>query len=234
MITISVDATPALNYLASTVRQLPYATATALNQTAKDAQAAIQREIASRFVLRQPRWILQGVKIEQFVKKSSAQFAIAIRLDPSRQLLAKFEDGGIKAASDPNRPIAVPTTAIRPDFALQPPRGLYPTALGITPYRQIAGGFKTRGLHTTNRGLVVLRGKQRTFVLTHNDRGVRVEGVYQRTGPGKHDIRLIWTYEGRIPIPQREFFYGPATKTVNERWPVNFTAAWNRALATAR
>lgn len=233
MLTISVDATPALNYVANTVRQLPFATATALNQTAKDAQVAIQQSIASQFVLRQPRWILQGVKIEQFVKKSSAQFAITIRLDPSRQLLAKFETGGSKEATDPARPVAIPSSAIRPAFSLQAPRGLYPSALGLTPYHQIASGFKTRALHTTARGLVVLRGKQRTFVLDASE-GVRVPGVYQRVGPGRHDIRLIWTYRGGIPIPQREFFFGPGERAIKERWSVNFSAAWDRALATAR
>lgn len=235
VITISVDATPALNYLASTVRQLPFATANALNQTAKDVQAAIQKSIAAKFTLRQPRWLLQGVKIEQFVKKSSAQFAITVKLDASRQLLAKFEEGGEKTAGDPNRPIAIPSGNVRPNFQLLPPRGLYPAALGLTPYRQIAGGFKLHGArHVTAHGVVQLKGKQRTFVLTKQMFGVRTGGVYQRIGPGKDDVRLLWTYVSREPIPARPFFYDAGRKAIAENWPKNFNAAWSRALATAR
>jgi len=71
-------------------------------------------------------------------------------------------------------------------------------------------------------------------VLTHQMFGVQVAGVYQRTGPGKHDFHLVWTYKAKIPIPKRPFFYEVGIKTVRARWGPNFTAAWEHALRTAR
>lgn len=235
MITITVDGTPAENYLAKTVRQLPFAAAKALNDTAVDVQQAIRHDIADSFTLRQPRWILLGVKIDQFIKKSAALFEVTVSLDPTRNILAKFETGGTKVAHDPMRPIAIPSRIIRPDRQLLPPRNLYPSSLGLTPRRQIAGGFKLLGKRVvTSRGVVQLKGKKRTFVLTLDMHGVQVPGVYQRFGPGAHDFHLLWTYKDKIPIPHRPFFYDVGVKTIRERWPVNFGAAWTLALATAR
>jgi hypothetical protein len=229
---VQVDAGQTIRWLDDGMRQLPFATSLAVNTTAKDVQSAIRAEMQASFTIRRP-WVLEGVKIPKFSDKSEATPTAIVAIDPSRGFLVKFEPGGVKSASDPNVPIAIPSVNIRPSFAASVPGALYPRALGLVPSRTVAGMRAATG-RVTRRGVLQLQGKQRTFVLTGQMFGVQVPGVYQRTGPGPHDFRLLWSYKPSIPIPALLKFQATAQQTVLERWATNFSTAMDRALATAR
>lgn len=212
--------------------QLPFATSLALNRTAKAVQDAIRAGLRERFAIRRP-WVVQGITIPKFSDKRDRPMQVTVAIDPGRAFLGKFEAGGTKVAHSPEEPIAIPTTAIRPSLQALAPLSLYPKNLGLMARRGVTGFIAARK-HMTRRGVEQLQGKQRTFVLDFSMFGIRVPGVYQRTGPGRHDIRLIWTYKPSIPIPARLKFAETAQATVARAWPAQFQAAFQQAIRTAR
>lgn len=214
--------------------QIPFAASLALNQTAKDVQRAEQQQIASNFVLRQASFNLRHVRIPRFSSKADVPLTITVEIGERGAYLKKFQAPGAKVAPDPGKPIAVPSSAIRPSFGDLPAREFYPTNLRLVARKGVTGILAAQR-HMTRRGVVQLKGKRRTFVLDPTEHfGVKTWGVYQRTGPRRGDVRLIWTYKHRIPIPRRLDFLGVGERVVAERWPENFANAFARAIRSAR
>ncbi len=211
--------------------QLPFATSLALNRTAKAAQDALRAHLQQHFTIRRP-WVLQGIVIPRFSDKHDQPMRVSVQLDPARAFLAKFEAGGLKSGS-PELPIAIPSTALRPAFTDVPPLALYPKNLRLLPRRDVTGILAAH-THISRRGVVQVQGKQRTFILDQTMFGVSVAGVYQRIGPGPHDIRLLWTYKDRIRIPARLHFGDVVAATVQSTWPSAYAAAFQQAVRTAR
>jgi len=232
---IRVDTSEAETFLDALYRdQVPFAASLALNQTAKDVRAAEQQEIAANFVLRQADFNLRHVRIPKFSNKADDPMSVTVEIGERGKYLQKFQAPGVKTALDPAMPIAIPSTNIRPGFSDLAPRALYPKNLRLVPRKGVTGILPAKR-HVTARGVLQLKGKQRTFVLDPKEHfGVKTWGVYQRTGPGKQDVRLLWTFKSRIPIPKRLDFLAVGERVVNERWQENFTAAFARAIRSAR
>jgi hypothetical protein len=232
---IRVDTSEAETFLDGLYRdQIPFAASLALNRTAKDVQQAEQGELAANFVLRQPQFILNSVRIPKFSDKHDSPMQVIVEIGEKAGFLRKFQAAGVKQALDPAMPIAIPSSNIRPSFSDLPPRGLYPKNLRLVPRRGVTGILGPQR-HVTARGVVQLKGKQRTFVLDPTaHQGVKTWGVYQRFGPGPHDVRLIWTYKTRIPIPRRFEFFPVGERTVRERWPIRWAEAFAQAMRSAR
>ncbi len=229
---IRVDGRATISALENLFRdQLPFATSLALNRTAKAVRAAIQESLERNFTIRRP-WVLQGIVIPRFSDKHDSPMMVSIELDPSRAFLAKFEEGGVRAGT-PELPIAIPSTWLRPAFADLVPRSMYPKALRLMARRDVTGILPAHR-HVTKRGVTQLQGKDRTFVLDQTMFGVRVAGVYQRTGPGKHDVRLLWSFKDRIPVAARLRFHATALEAVQATWAQNYEAAFLLAVRTAR
>jgi hypothetical protein len=230
---IRVDGQPTQNWIEQAFRdQLPFATSLAVNQTAKAVQQAIRAHIAAAFTIRRP-WVLQGVVIPRFSDKRDNPIQATVAIDPARRFLRKFEAGGTKVGSA-TEPIAIPGRAIRPAFPDLPALDLYPKNLRLVSRHGVTGILPAKS-HVTRRGVTQIQGKQRTFVLDGATMyGVRVSGIYQRFGPGRHDFRLLWTYKRQIPIPARLLFEATAAATVQQVWPELFRAAYDRAIRTAR
>lgn len=229
---IRVDGRDAQSWFGSMFReQLPFAQSLAMNRTGKAVQDAIRLGIGTRFTVRRA-WVLDGIQITHFSDKHDSPMRVTIELDPARGFLAKFEAGGVKSGSAAV-PIAIPSTALRPNLAYVPPLQLYPKNLRLIPRRGVTGIVPAKH-HLTARGVDQIKGKERTFVLDQTMFGVRVTGVYQRTGPGPHDIRLLWTYKDRIPIPARLRFEATALDTVMTAWPSIYAEAFRQAVRTAK
>ncbi len=211
--------------------QLPFATSLALNRTAKAVQQAIRAHLAEAFTIRRP-WVLQGITIPRFSDKRDVPMTVSVAIDPQRAFLAKFEAGGLKRGSA-TLPIAIPTTALRASFSAVPPLAFYPKNLRLVARRGATEILPAQS-HVTRRGVTQIQGKQRTFVLDQTMFGVAVAGVYQRIGPGPHDIRLLWSFKQQIPIPARLRFEATALATVEATWPRAYQAAWEQAVRTAR
>lgn len=190
--------------------QLPFATSLALNNTAKGAQGAIRDGVQERFIIRRD-WVLLQIKIPRFSKKVDTPMSVTITTTPPGDFLDKFEPGGTK------RPrlgtaIAVPIDA-RPSRAAIVPDDLRPKRLNLR-----------------EQGRRVI-GDRRTFLLElRNGR----RGIFQRVGPGRDGVRLLYWLTPSVPIPASLRFVRTATEFVDELWAVNFEEAWARALATKR
>jgi hypothetical protein len=230
--------------------QLPYAISLAVNETAKAAQREVRAHIRQAFTLRRPQFVLNTVKIEKYDfanKRNPTVFRLKIddqvyKNSRRRDFLAKFEEAGEKTATDDVAfPIAIPTKELRPSFReLVRPR-FYPGNLRLAPKRVGAGEIIPARQKRTSGGVVQWQGKLRTFVLDprfHGEQrggeGDPTWGVYQRTGPGKHDIRLLWTYARSVPIPPLLQFYATAQQAIRSTFQLNFSYAYARAMATAR
>lgn len=214
--------------------QLPYAMARAVNATAFDARDAIRRGIDERFTIRRP-YVPRGVQIPPGGRATKQKPEAIVELDRRRSFLAKFEEGGVKRGSA-TMPIAIPTEHIRPVHTAIPPLSLYPKNLGLQERRDISGGFTAARTTFTRRGVKQWKGKRRTFVIDPWEHNATPElwGVWQRRGPKRHQIRLIWAYRREIPIPPTLKFVETGRRTVNEVWDRNFTREFDRAIRTAR
>jgi hypothetical protein len=245
--TIKLDVSKLVNDLDDFVmRQAPYALQLGLNDAAIDSQQAERELVASNFTLRRPKWVLDTIKIGRgdFATKEKLSVRISIgeaAATPERSkkegLLAKFEEEGFKESRDPEMPIAVPTKALRPSFAEVVPASMFPSALRLVDRRTASGVLRhiTRQGHVTRGGVVQIQGKRRTFVLDPKTMyGVSAWAVFQRFGPARGDIRMIWRYKTKVHIPARLHFYDTVTRTFNEQFPVRLAAGFEKALRTAR
>src|SRR5688572_5734221 len=237
--------------------QLPFAISLAVNRTAIAGQQAERAHVLRAFTVRknpgtpqQPGAVLRTVKIEKYDfanKRHPTAFRISIdatrtKSGGRRDYLAKFEEGGQKAAADDLvAPIAIPSKALRPSFRDLVAAKFYPQNLRLTPKRVGGGEILPARQRLTRRGVVQWQGKLRTFVLdprfhgeARGGEGEPTWGVYQRTGPAKRDLQLLWTYKKSIPIPPRLQFKATIAEAVNASFALNFSNAYARAIATAR
>lgn len=235
-------------------RHAPFAGATAINRTLEEGMAATRDLMQRNMILRAPSFVLPPVQLPRVARatktKLHAQAAFGyadIGQDSigarREKLFRKFQQGGFKTAEDPQFPIAIPTKALRPTPAALVPRAMYPVNLRLVP-RLDAGGQimplrrgKVRTLGGAaigkrarkQQGLVGIGG---TFVMYGADG--RALGIFQRTGRGARDYRMIWAYRMRIRIPARLPFFELMANVVNTRLLINFHGAMEMAIRTAR
>jgi len=255
LIRLNVQAKREGESITGLAKQVRFAAVIALNRTVEEAHADIRRGIRQRFVVRVPSFILppqQLPKIWRATKeRPSAFFALGDDDGGSggigarrEAILTKFEAGGRKTASDPSFPIAIPTRAIRPSPQVLVPRALYPKNLRLTPRLEASGATVPalrRGKVRTLEGRAVGSKKRRrelglqgiggTFTIATPDRSI---GIFQRTGRGRGNIRLIWAFRQSIPIPARLQWVETAERIAGTRLQPNFEGALEFALRTAR
>lgn len=109
---IQVDSKDVTESLAGLSRQMPFAMSKALNDVANDAQRSIQDTLAQHFILRRPDFIKRTIKRNREDFATKEKLVAVVRVDPQRDILAKFEDGGTKTPQS-GKAIALPTEAVR-------------------------------------------------------------------------------------------------------------------------
>lgn len=223
-IAIKVDAKDAIRFLTDLEqRQVPYAISTAINDTLKLGQRFEREHIRAHFTLRRPEFIERTVKISQFASKRNPVGVIEI--DPTRDVLAKFEAGGRKQARGGGA-LAVPIAVRRTKTDL------------------IVKNMRIRELqlraHRTNKGVVQLKGQRRTFTV----KGRGVGAILQRVGRKPKgsslsaeiaggSLRVIYAFKRSVPIPANLEFTKSILLAVEE-WPKLMDAAMAKAIATAK
>lgn len=195
--------------------QIPFGTARALTNTAREARDVVRSEMPQRFTVRRP-WIQQGVRFSGATKQSLT--ATVFDKDP---FMAIQETGGEKVSIrkrvfDYGEYLAIPLDARRSKRDVVDKRD-WPQNL-IHPYILTArDGRKYLAVHdivVANRivGLRTARGKQK-----------RATGT-----------RLMYVLVKRETVRARFGFRTTVERVARERFPINFAQSMRDAQATAK
>lgn len=185
--------------------QMPFATAKALNDTAKDFQKAQRSRLDRIFTLRQKLFAERAIKIKPFASKDSLEARISVDAPGGKSdVFAKFETDTVKDPLDGS--VAVPTEHV--------PR----TASGIVRKNWRPKRVLDRTFQEPFRAFLAKRGNGRRAIWF--DEGDRI-------------VPLYWLVD-RVPIEPDLKFVETANKTVDERFQANFTRAFDLATRTAR
>lgn len=213
--------------------QLPFVEMRAVNATAFDVRDAQRAHIQSAFTVRRP-WVAKAPQIPRGGKATKQKPEARVELADNRGFLAKFERGGTLMASDSiAHPFAIPTDQLRPVKTAVVPRRFLPKNLRLQPRKDVLGTLRARQVRT-KRGVIQWKGKRRTFILDPRFHNTETWGVFQRTGPKRNQIRLLWAYRQKITIPPLLHFVDTAQRVVPEVWDRNFTKWFDRAIKSAR
>lgn len=209
-LTLNVDAREVLGFFDGLSKQAPFAVSLGINNVMKLGQ---QREIAhirGAFTLRRPQFIERTIKILQFANKRTLTGVIGI--DPTRDVLAKFEDQGIKRPTSGSA-LAVPIQVKRGKTDIVVKR-MRVRALELRPVR-------------SKTGKVTLKGKYGTFTVKTPQGGA----ILQRTGKGQ--VKVLYAFKRSVPLPKNLEFTQQIVSAVDE-WPRIMGEAWDHAVRTAK
>ena len=196
-----------------------------------------------------------GARIKPFASVGQARAYGEIAAEPStlnskrRTLLPEFEAGGRRSPVTPGaRTIAIPLLGRPARPALN--RGVPPqyTFAGLRfkayrPGRRKAvrrrttrSGFESlhgefgRRLDATGTGRVQWKGRERTFILKHSARAPE-GGVFQRIGPGREDVRLVYKFQSTVRLDARLGFERTVRQTADLRFRQHMEEETVNALA---
>ncbi len=208
-------------------RQIAFAAVNAINETAKLIQRVQRERVDDLFELRKPRTSQfiqrQAAVIKPFANvKDARPFAeVAVGQAP-RLLLAVYEKGGEKTPVKGRRFVAVPVTGgpARRTFASPVAETLYLRKLNIRARK-------------TKAGAIQYKGRDRTFVLKRTDRNF-YGGVYQRVGPEREDVRLVYSFKQKPRLRAMLGFQTTADRVAREWLDRNFREQFERELARAQ
>jgi hypothetical protein len=209
------------------IRQLPFATANALNKTALTFQDVKRRDFRSTFLLRRKPFIeQQGVKVlKGFAKKDKLEITVGV--DPHKaDFLTKFEPGGTKRPRGEHLAIPSPKSLDRSKVI---PRNMRPKALDIAD--GVAQGITVRrkkGTVTPGKIRRAGQGLRRTFEVPE-------VGIFQRRGRGAASTTHPLYLYGRQARIQPELRYiDRAREIMSRKFNDNFRAEFAKAIKTAR
>lgn len=204
-------------------KRLAYNVAQALNEAAKSIQAQIRADMAQDFTLRSTtkknkKWLLERVKIK-FASVKRGLMAAEIYLDSKpRLLLGKYERGGTREPFV-GKHVAIPNPEVAREGgseAGQIKQELTFKDLRLKPVRVTP---KTRPDDIQFKGL------QRTFLLKSTAKNP-LGGVYQRVGPGKDDIRLVWSFKRAFALKRMLHIVETARKLFPGKFRVELVLAY--------
>lgn len=224
---VEVRAAGVLEGLRKGATKARYAIVNALNGTIKAVQRAEREDVAAHFTVRKRDFLLRQAAVVKgaaggsgFANVAGGRFEtrVAVGQKP-RLLLGQFELGG------PRQPVkgrraAVPLIGgpARPTFRAEVPGSLAYRALRLRKVR--AGRGATRG---RPRAKPRIRGAQRTFVLEATARQPE-GGVFQRTGPGRGDVRLVYAFVSGQQLPRKLKFLSTAHRVAAREMPLRLRA----------
>jgi len=120
-------------------RQIPYAVARALTDTAFDARASIQQKMPSVFTIRR-QWVIRGVRVDRATKSTAKHGFLEAAVKHLDEHMAKQERGG--TVQRRSRAIAIPGAKLRKSKRRSIPKSRKPAALLRNP-RYFVGDDQT-------------------------------------------------------------------------------------------
>lgn len=209
-------------------KQIPFASAKALTQTAISARNKVREGLPKEFVIRRP-WTINGI-ICQTAQKSDWPNITAVVGSRDPYMIMQ-ETGGTKTPK--GKSIAIPA-GVRTNVRKVVPRSKWPKAL-------LSKGNKGKpysypGMPGTRKGIPNgHHGKPLPFLAEMDD----LPGVWTRTGSarrrGGQKIKLLWALEMRpMQIKKRDWLFPAVEKEMNSKFAKAFELCLEEALATAK
>jgi hypothetical protein len=210
-VTIRIDTKSVTANLDALARsQIPFALAKAITQTGLDFQKAERAHFAQVFTERRKDFVeKQGVKLIGGIA-TKAKPSITFGVDPKASFLDKFEKGG-------QRPLFSAHSIMIPVDVKRNKKDI------------VSRSNRPRSLIASQQHA----GARGVFLLTQQ-RGKLAPGLYQRTGRGGRNVKLLFARETHATIKPVLDFQATFVKTVNERWASNFQTALADAIKTAK
>lgn len=220
----AMDITALKSRMPREAKKLATAVARALNRTTLDIQTAERVQIDQNFTVRKAGFIYRLIKITAFASANQGRPYAEIGIDASkaRVLLPLFTEDGAEKDPEIGKNVAIPLTgeAARPSFGSLVPQQLTFQALNFKRVslseqgRQLTA-LRKRGLAQVARKLpsnaYIWEGQQRTFIIPD-------VGVFQRVGPGKADVKMIYAFKPKVMLPKKFDFVGVATRVFGEKF----------------
>jgi hypothetical protein len=252
-VNVRIDSASLILRLDKGQKRLAYAAVNAINATARDVQKAAHEHVRQKFIIRKPGYFfgtparpggVAGRLFKASVGQGRAYAEVAVVAPTSQArrstLLPLFEEGGTRKPFTPGaKSIAVPLEGrpARPSI-----RGPVPPQFTFAGLRFAAyyGGKRLRKKTTRSgdltifgefgrrqdadrEGAVQWKGRERTFILGPTPKAP-LGGVFQRIGPKKGDIRMIYSFVPSVRIDSRLEFIPVATAEANARFGVHMDA----------
>jgi len=217
IVTISIDAAKPLALLRNGGKRMAFAVVNAVNNTAKEIQRGERSRVQSQFMLRKRDFVLREAAVIRaaaggsgFASVSQRRFEARISVgQKTRLLLSGFEAGDVRRPAK-GKNVGVPVTGgpARPTFASSVSKPF--TFAGLALRRVTPRGQQKRKRRTqvtldasfTRGGKVQWKGAHRTFLLTQTKQAPK-GGVFQRVGPGRDDIRMVYSFKPAMRLDRR-------------------------------
>ena len=204
-------------WVADLQRQLPYAASRALNDTARQAAADLNKS-TTRYFQRPVAMTQRAVGVSRWSTKTDLSAELNLKPIQARYLATSIR-GGVRGQKPSERKIAD-----RYDRLLALKRKMSagtPVPLAQLAWRPGAGARLNQSGNIPRTPLVAaLRGGGRYFQLTQA-RGSLLPGVYERKG--RNDVRSVLSF-GRLPsMPAQWPVERIARESIGRNWPVNLS-----------
>jgi hypothetical protein len=237
-IDLQVDTSPLLLRLKNGERRLAYAVVNAIKNTALRIQEAERDRVRRKFVVRKSDFIMrEAAIIKPFPSVSQSRPYAEISVgQKQRLLLAKYEQGAAREPFTPGaKSVAVPLLGrpARRSIASAVPPAFRFSGMKLKAFykgkrltkRRRGGHVDSVDLHgeygrvslpqPEASGGVQWKGENRTFLLPVSERAP-FGAVFQRIGPGRGDIREIWSFKRGVRLDTRLEFVVTAQRVAAE------------------
>lgn len=236
-LSIRVDATQAIGLMGRISDNFPTARTWALNRTAEDVTAALRKDAAGRFIFRGARgqrvlnWYAPRTLPAIMRARDNKPWATVEPEGPGK-ILRPFETGAPKVGLH-GQPVAIPTRAVRPTPQAEIPPKMFPFNL-FPQLRQ--GGTVARTKSGKIKRSKSFRQVKPFMLDPASMQGLRPQawGIYQRTGPGRMDIRRLWSFRPSVPRPKLLTTYDTSKRVVAQRWTPNIVGAFRQIVNSPR
>lgn len=206
-------------------QQLPYAISRGINATLDSAQSAIRTHLHDgTFLLRRADFIDRTVYIGRDDRARKDSLVGTVRINPERDFLAKFEDGGTKSPSQASS-IAVPV------FKKQSPSLIISRGDPLFIRKLMASLDKSgasQGRVGKRKGAPKRLIPQKVYLV----KSAKGTFLIERIGPNY--TRVLYAFERSVPIKADLHFDEIAMRTALATWDENMSRALEDAIATAR
>lgn len=208
----SIDSSALYARMADGQRRFAFDVEQGLRETALIFQKDVKAHVREVMTLRKPDFVLREAAkiIFPSVRQGRAWTEVYVG-HKSRLLLSDFEAGGQRLPFKGRR-VAIPRTGspARPSFSQSVPAEFTIQGLQIVKGAAAAkkkGRAKSRrvkttirfGAHVTSGGKLQYKGQHRTFLLTTTSRAPE-GGIFQRIGPKRDDIRMIYSFHANVQL----------------------------------